>query len=460
MNMNTKYNYTHFIYPYIINKKKYNSFLKVLVDKESNWNLKIHDKEANKDLYSFFLPYLRNFMFPTIYWDSFKSKKFNNLSTNSKVEQIKDLSTLTFEYNIDKIIESKTQITSKDTINFEISKINLICFSPGICFLVIKAEIQGEDVDFKSVLNFNHKFRTINPKYESKDEEDIQITTKLYENINDLSLFIKNIISDFEDEEVENIYYDRMFTYSYACVDNESWDENTDTNEIMDDFYKFQYVLSGYSNDIFNMEYERKMQKIYSRWKYSMYGFSKESGVVLASEQEIYNYTKLPYQFENTYFYVMLLAFYQRICLLKFSQELVKEDKNEVLKLKKKLIRFLNFSWFSQITNSEHGMELWNKWKEAFELEKLLDEVHKEYVEYYDEVVAKGQDRTNALLVLLYTVSVVFSGLTLVVQQFGIKEPWFNIMVLVVLVGTIMIYPAYIIAKTLRYLTAKIFRRR
>ena len=68
-----------------------------------------------------------------------------------------------------------------------------------------------------------------------------------------------------------------------------------------------------------------------------MFGFSRESGVVFVSDKEKYDITRMPYNFEKRYLYMVLIALYQRISLINFSQNLMRQDKTAVKKLKKNL---------------------------------------------------------------------------------------------------------------------------
>ena len=164
-----------------------------------------------------------------------------------------------------------------------------------------------------------------------------------------------------------------------------------------------------------------------------MFGFSRESGVVLVSDEDKYNITKMPYDFEKKYLYILLLAFYQRLSLINFSQDLLKKDKTRVKELKKDLTKFTHFSWFSQITNSDNGMVIWKKWKEAFELEELYDEV------------ASGQDKINVILILLYTVSVLFTGIQILTNVFKIVNNWIEPLVVILMIVTVLSYPLFIL---------------
>ena len=90
-------------------------------------------------------------------------------------------------------------------------------------------------------------------------------------------------------------------------------------------------------------------------------------------------------------------------------------------------------------------MDLWKKWQDTFDLEVQFDEVQKEYEEYYEYKVAKGQERINILLIIIYVVSIFFSALTLLVDAKalildGAFAKW---MTGILCAGTLVAYPMY-----------------
>ena len=249
------------------------------------------------------------------------------------------------------------------------------------------------------------------------------------------------------------MYFDKMFTYSYVCVDG--WEKDTDFYKMQNDFYKFQYVMHSKSSAIFNEECDRLSDNVYSRWKYSMFGFSRESGVVFVSDKEKYDITRMPYNFEKRYLYMVLIALYQRISLINFSQDLMRQDKTAVKKLKKNLTQFTNSSWFGQITNSEHGMDIWELWQKAFGLPELYDEVHKEYLEYYDYVVSNNQSRISMILMFFYVINISFSGIQMLTNVINLED--IQIYIIIAMVFSALSYPCYLIASWIKHKFEKKF---
>ena len=295
-----------------------------------------------------------------------------------------------------------------------------------------------------------------------KKTEGLFLSRSGFRKLEDLSTFIENMLNGFEDVHWDNVYFDKLFTYSYVCLDAEEWNEEKHFEYIIDEFYKFQYVLPYNYGSSFAPDLKDIKNNTYSRWKYSIYGFTRESGVFLSSNIEKFNSTKLPSYFENIYLYIFLLAFYQRIALLLFSQELLNTGNSKIEMLKEELTKFTHFSWFSQITNSEHGMDLWKNWQKAFDLQTLFDEVHKEYTEFYDHIVARGQEKINLLLIVVFVLNAVFAGMSLLINFRIITgdDQLARIATESMISVTILIYPLFMVFKFLKKLTLRMLHKR
>ena len=400
---------------------------------------------------------MRKFLFPTLFWSEQDIKQFKKSNLKQKLLIATKMSCLEFDYDLANIKTGSLSDRKYGRINFDISSIRLICFKSGVCFIDIKAQVdeQSDLIDFEKILDFNHYFRSLTPRAISRIKNKNFMHGNNINRIDDIAIFINSIIAGYEANDIEKIYYDRMFTYSYMCLDKKYWENHDDFKNFKNEFLKFQYVADSSNKSLYTITDDDMKQNTYSRWENSMFGFSRESGVVFVADNDDYNITHMPFDYEKKYLYIMLLAFYQRLCLINFSQDLVKNDKTRIKKLKKDLTRFTNFSWFSQITNSDYGMSIWKKWKAAFELEELYDEVHKEYLEYYDSVAASGQEKINIILILLYTVSVLFTGLQILTNVFNIRQAWLEILVVALMAITVLSYPVYIVLRWLKHKTEK-----
>lgn len=214
MELKTKYQYTYFIYPFAVKENKYQKYiLKILKDKR--FKLKIYEKEKDLRLYRYFSSKMAELLFTSFSLTNKKLNKLNELPKETVSAILAKYPCSIFEYQLKKDIQGKTE--SKG-IFFKIQKLELICFKNGICFLLIKANIENSE-SFLDVLNFNYKFREIKQGDKiSNNFDKIYLQTDTFEDMSKLTEFIESITgSKFETIKLD-IDADRFFTYSYVCV--------------------------------------------------------------------------------------------------------------------------------------------------------------------------------------------------------------------------------------------------
>ena len=158
MELKTNYQYTYFIHPFVVKEQRYSKYLLKLL-KDEKCNLKIFKKEKDLELYKYFLPEVRNFLFSSFDFSSSKVKSLKNLPLETEAAILAKNPCTMFEYNLEKSIQGKTG--EEKGIFFDISKIEIICFNTGICFLCFKTNVENTN-RFDDILNFNYKFRDIN----------------------------------------------------------------------------------------------------------------------------------------------------------------------------------------------------------------------------------------------------------------------------------------------------------
>ena len=86
MELKTKYEYTYFIYPYVIKESKYLKYLMKLL-KDKNCELRIFKKDKDMDIYSFFSHRTREYMFGTFNYS--KNKKKTTCANTSFIKKRK-----------------------------------------------------------------------------------------------------------------------------------------------------------------------------------------------------------------------------------------------------------------------------------------------------------------------------------------------------------------------------------
>ena len=184
----------------------------------------------------------------------------------------------------------------------------------------------------------------------------------------DVRKLINSLIIKTELTEKLDIDTEKLYTYAYICIDQESWNDNKNFEGIKNEFEKFANVLP--SN--YNVRGEKIKTYDIARFKYAKIGLTKTSTTLLTSGTEIYNYTKLPYEFENQYFYTYIIELYKNIYLKKIA---VEYKKNKTQETRKKFINFSKNIWIQEITSQNEGNNFAKNWKKVLELETEYKEV-------------------------------------------------------------------------------------
>lgn len=402
MELKVKYQYTYFIKPFIIEKSNYNKYLLELLNNKK-CNLKIFEKEKDLNLYSYFLPNIREYFFPTFY---FYKNKIADLKKNKNDINAFILSKLhcnIFEYKLDKKVQGK--VDQEDGTFFNIDKIEIMCLDTGICFLIIKTNIENSD-KFSDVLNFNYKFKDINTDYKQlKDYNNIKVQTDTFGSMDELSKFIDNIIgiNNYNKLKEIDLYNKRFFVYTYTCIEQENWNTEDEFSNIENDFVKYTNVLSNDSTLEFNgKELQNSIQSI-KPFKYAKFGFTKQSASLITSSADINSYTKILFDYENEYLYTLLICLYQRIYLKKLERDF--EEKNSIEEFSK----FTKELWTHEITNSLTGTMFFGKWREVFELKNVYNQIKSKYDLIYKELKIDNNVKINKVISIALIISLLLN---------------------------------------------------
>ena len=378
MELKPKYQYSYFIKPYIIEKDNYENYIEKLLDNQKI-KIKEFERERDLDIYTYFLPNIRENIFKTFTFkldEDIKSKK-------EKLEKILKLSVINFSYEIDKNIEINEK--REDGLVFGVNKIEIMCFNTGVCFLILKTYVDNVK-EFCDILNFNYRFKEINSEFLSlKNFEKINLKVDNFEDIDNL----KNVLYNITDNNLKNEIDDENFyVYSYACIDGEVWSKDSDFEKIKFDFYKFANLLQGNNNIDLNIESQDGM-RIISKWDCARIGITKNSTVLLTSNINTFNYTSMPHKYENEYLYTFLISLYQRIYLKNLSFKFRNIDK--LPKYRKDLNQFIKNIWSIEMTKDETGTLLYNNWRQTLEVENIYLEV----MNVYDRKTKQEEEEKN-----------------------------------------------------------------
>ena len=399
MELKTNYQYTYFIHPFIIKEGKYKKYLlKMLKDKE--FRLKTFQKEKDFKMYQYFLPETKNFLFSSFSFGMNKLKKLEELPDETKAALLSKYPCNIFEYNIKKDIQGK--VDGKKGIFFTVSKLEIICFDTGICFLVIKTNLE-DDNSFSDVLNFNFKFRDINSSEILDSYDNIRLQTNSFSSSETFKSFLKKITGNNLEALKLDIDVERFLTYSYICIDQEAWNSENEFEKIKHYYIKYANILPA---DSFR-KLEGKDITTISTWKYAKLALNKLGIMLFSSNEDMNNYTILPDEFENQYFYTYMINLYKKIYLKKIELQL--KDPKKVKQARRKFIEFTKRLWIREVTNDETGTMLNHKIAEVLELEKLYSQVKNKYDILYKDLNIEKNKTATIIIGIVLVASLIFN---------------------------------------------------
>lgn len=411
MELMTKYQYTYFIYPYVIEEEKYKKYLQGLL-RNKKCKLRIFDKQKDIHLYTYFLPNIRDYMFWSFEANKQGLKDFKKLDTTVKSTLLAEHECNIFNYELPENLQGK--VNDENGIFFEISEIKIICFKTGICFLVFKTNLENSE-NFSDVLNFNYKFREINSiAYNLKEYENIKIQSNTFKNVKDISVLIKELTGTENITNEANIGTEKFFVYSYACLDQKDWNENTKEEELDNLFEKYRSVLPA-NSQILDDKYTRGTEKtdekkLMYKNQYIKYGFTSTSTVLFTSNINTSNFTIVPQKYESEYLYTYILVLYKKILLNKLNYDF----RGKLKKAEEGLINFTKQLWIQDITNEEFGKRLEGIWMENLDIEKAYSKIKNEYDVSYKKHNVEELNKNNKMTRVIIITILIINILTII----------------------------------------------
>ena len=375
--------------------------------KDENCKLKIFQKEKDFKMYKYFLPKTREFLFSSFSMSNEKVKQLEELPIETRAALLAKYQCNIFEYHLKKDIQAKVQ--DKSGIFFKIQKIEVICFQTGIAFLVMKTTLE-EYEKFSNVLNFNYKFRNINNELSDLENYDnISIQTDSFATAQSFRDVVRKITGGKSEALKLNIDTERFLTYSYVCVDQEAWNSSTQFENIQYYFNKYANILPADNS----RELDSDKVETFSKWKYAKLGLTKLGMTLFSSTSDMNNYTILPEEYENQYFYTYIINLYKKIYLKKLENDF--KNRNNIKKTRRKFIEFTKKMWIQEITDDETGTVLNHKLQEVFELEKLYAEVKNKYDVLYKELNIERNRNSLIIISVILVISLILNILNFVV---------------------------------------------
>ena len=405
MELKTKYQYTYFIYPYVIKENKYTKYLLKLL-KDKNCKLRVFRKEKDLSLYSYFSHRARNYMFSSFNLSKTKLAKLEELPLDTKAAILAQNPCTMFEYTIEKDIQGKT--AEKSGIFFKIPKIEIICFNTGICFLCIKTNIEESD-KFSDVLNFNYKFRDMNQEFGNMNNYDnIRVQTDCFDNVKYFREFIESLTGPTTEAMKLDIDTERFLTFSYVCIDQENWNSTSEFDKIRSSYIKYLNILPSDNS----VNYSKEEMKVISKWKYAKLGVTKQGVTLFGSSCDMNNYTVFPQEFEEQYLYTYILAMYTKIYLTKINLDF-KQGTN-VKKTRKEFIKFTEDLWINEVTSEDTGSLFYQNLKEVLELNTIYFDTKNKYDILYKEMNIEKSAKNNVMIKIILIITLIINVINII----------------------------------------------
>ena len=404
MELKTKYQYTYFIYPFAIKESKYTRYLLKLL-KDENCKLRIFRKDKDIDIYSYFSHRARNYMFSSFNLSKTRLAKLDELPLDTKAAILAKNPCTIFEYTIKKDIQGKT--AERNGIFFKIPKVEIICFNTGICFLCIKTNIE-ESNKFVDLLNFNYKFRDINQEFANLNNYDnIRVQADCFEDVKSFKEFIEDLTGPTTESLKLEIDTERFLTYSYACIDQENWNNTNEFDRIRNSYIKYLNILPNDNN----VNYEKEEMKVISKWKYAKLGITKQGVTLFSSSCDMNNYTVFPQEFQEQYLYTYILAMYTKIYLKKINLEF--RQGTNIKKARKEFINFTQSLWINEVTFEDTGSLYYQYLKDVLELNTIYFDTKNKYDILYKEMNIEKSARNNMLIAILLLLAVILNVISI-----------------------------------------------
>lgn len=404
MELKTKYQYTYFIYPYIVEENKYADYLYSLL-KKKQCKLKLWNRKKDTAIDSYFLPEIKEEMFWSLDLNQQALKDYESMDHKMKANLLSKKPCCFFEYHLKEDVPGK--IGEKNGIFFDITKVEIICFSTGLCFLLMKTALT-ENSPFTDVLNFNYKFRDIQSAVApSKEYESIKIQTNKLNNMQSFAEFIKQIAGTNQIAKKMNLDTNKLITYAYVCLDQSDWNENTNIKMIEKEFEKYRNIKPA-SEQVNDITYPS--DNVYKE-KYAYYAFSNNSTMLLTSDINVNHYTKLPFQYENEYLYHYIYLLHKKNYLKKLTYDFRQTKNFESVKR-----RFLNFAkrdWIYEVTSDDFGVILEQYYRKEQNLDDTFLKLKNEYDLLYKEYEIGKSNKHNTWIIAIIGIMLIFNIINL-----------------------------------------------
>lgn len=471
------HHFTLLIYPFLhtVTGKKRDSRLAALSTQWSPWWERLNDGQvanALDDTY-FFLPYIRNIIFPetvlltgssgsdyAAWINQIKNLYRNGLDACCSKLARNSVLRLTYRplYRAEFRDFTVVHRDASQGIKAILDWIDAVLFPTGVGFLLLKLRL-AEEHRLSKVIDLNRYLRLVHKPYITWQPQLIrfakfktELSTRdlldsvLYGIANSFDplefnpdAFVETLKRNenqrYTESEAGQIYGERCHLLSFACLTGAESTTSATTGAFADESDRLLYefaTCTRLGDSINEPEWRPSPAQVkiltnenhISLWD-SWRGMSlKESAVFLGTQDIHFNRQVLAHNIENDYLPLYLYALHQKYQLYVFSNDLMRKGANtdrnlrEMRVLTARFINFRNQYWFNEVTRKPIGDVLYKKFQIGLGMTDLYDLVNSEVSDlqqYYEE--RRNQRIASALNILTFF----FVPLSAVISFFGMN---------------------------------------
>jgi len=438
------------------------------------------EREKAIDNSYFFLPYIREILFPqVIHWNQMNKEETHdkrlNIQRNFLAEFFKEnnLVRLTLKSEYLELIRSP-QLRflwdkEKFQTSFNINWIDAFLFPQHIGFLCIKISLPQKPIAIETCNNFLYYIRLIHPptlnwtlaewlvegednqlKFQSRDLVDYLVQVFKFDKKNwSLSLpsFLSRIqnnseINRYSETYLGQVYGDVFQILSYGCLNEETcntdeMEENADIDpakknlpDILKNIYNHVLyemstitLLSDHrfipSADYVENLFNEHHIALFNNWE----SMALQNNVIfLGKVKDSFTEKALPENIEFDYLVEYLLASFQKFRISLMLGELIRNEEHieknlkESRRLQDEFMTFQNRFWFNEVSRKPIGMEIFSKFQAGLKVIPLFEELKEEVLSLHDHFERKAEKGISTLLNII-----TFIGLpaTLLMEAFS-----------------------------------------
>ncbi len=399
------------------------------------------------------LPSVRRYLFPTVEHTRAQLRHLVELRSQRRVEalayHLDRLSCLYFTFNMSSAVGSGgardglgigCSLRGGEFAKAELFEIELQLFEHGIGLLSLTLRLVGapEKLTLPALMDFNYEFRALEPFYHGHLTFDLEILGRQWKSFH----LVNYLLAEFDVTQmlwevkkpmgeaqqvdriygINEIYDDRALVYSFACV---ARDQDFEDPEFERYRSGFLWLRRSTQTDELDAGYRAAAvaRSRFARWRNAEYSFGREGGCFIGSEALTINVRDQPRYFGDYYFDLFRLTLYQRLLLLRVSEELADvrallRSASTVDALRRRFLEFNNRAWHSQVTSRQQGQDVYRRWGAALETAQLYAEVDAKVREIDSALSARASAKRDRLLMV---VTMLFLPVSLVAGILGMN---------------------------------------